>query len=222
MFLTMGLPSATSNAKGSRFGTGAKEEIPMNNLKMLGLAALAAMVLMAVTAGSASATTLEVGGVVKSGAVTITASDEMSVVWEDTEHSQANTCSVSHFHGITSVFTGAKVTGSYSEVVYSTCTRSPVIVDAKGGFYIEWEPGTTSGTVFSENTEVTLPTTFGFSVSCKTGAGTKIGTLDAASSASSHATLTGFAVLNCGFLLPSASMSGSYVITSPTGLGVTS
>jgi hypothetical protein len=190
--------------------------------KMIGLAVITALAITAIGAASASATTLEIGGVVQSGAVTLTASSEMSVTYEDTEGTLANTCSVSHFHGITSVFSGTKVTGSYSEVTYNTCTRSPVVVDSKGGFYIEWEPSTTSGSVFSENTEVTLPTAFGFSVSCKTGTGTKIGTLDAASSASSHATLTVAAVLNCGILLPSASWSGSYIVTSPTGLGVRS
>jgi hypothetical protein len=195
----------------------------MNYLKMLGPAAVLAMALMAVTAGSASATTLEIGGVVQSGAVTITASAEGSWVLADTEGSQANTCSVSHLHGITTVFSGAKVTGIFSEVSFSTCTRSPVTVDAKGGFYIEYEPGTTSGSIFVENTEMTFPTPFGFSVSCKTASsGTKIGTLDGVKSISEHATITITAVLSCGFLLPSASMSGSYKVTSPTGLGVTS
>ncbi|HYQ79702.1 MAG TPA: hypothetical protein VEP91_11395, partial [Solirubrobacterales bacterium] len=68
--------------------------------------------------------------------------------------------------------------------------------------------------------EVTVPTTFGFSVTCKTGEGTKIGTLTGVASSSEHATVTIGAVLSCGFLLPSASLSGSYKVTSPTGLGV--
>jgi hypothetical protein len=194
----------------------------MKYVKMLGIAAVAAMALMAVAAGSASATTLELGGVVQSGAVTITASNESSVTLSDTEGTQANTCSVSHAHGITSVFSGARVTGALSELSFTNCTRSPVTVDKAGKLYIEWESGTTSGSVFSEEAEVTVPTSFGFNVSCKTGSGTKIGTLDAASSASSHATLTVAAVLSCGILLPSASWSGSYVVTSPTGLGVVS
>jgi hypothetical protein len=192
----------------------------MKYVKMLGIAAVAAMALMAVAAGSASATTLDIGSVVQSGAVTITASNETSVTLSDTEGTQANTCSVSHVHGSTSVFSGSKVTGSLSELSFTTCTRSPVTVDTKGGLYIEHEAGTNSGSVFSENAEVTVPTTFGFSVTCKTGTGTKIGTLDGASAISSHATLTVAAVLSCGFLLPSASWSGSYIVTSPTGLTV--
>jgi len=197
-------------------------EQDMKYLKMLGLAAVAAMALMAVTAGSASATTLEIGGVVQSGAVTITASQESSITLADTENTQANTCSESHVHGSTTVFSGTYVTGVLSVLSFTNCTRSPVVVDKPGKLKIDWEEGTTSGSVFSEEAEVTVPTTFGFSVNCKTGEGTKIGTLDGKASTSEHATMTIAAVLNCGFLLPSASWSGSYWITSPTGLGVTS
>ncbi|HYQ79699.1 MAG TPA: hypothetical protein VEP91_11380 [Solirubrobacterales bacterium] len=193
----------------------------MNYLKTIGLTAVAAMALMAVAAGSASATTLEIGGVVQSGAVTLTASAESAIVLADTERSQFNSCSQSHMHWTTSVFSGTKVIGSLTELSYATCTRSPFVVDAKGGLFIESESGTTSGNVFSENAEVTIPTTFGFSVSCKTASsGTKIGTLDGVKSISEHATITLTAVLSCGFLLPSASLKGSYKITSPTGLGV--
>jgi hypothetical protein len=114
------------------------------------------------------------------------------------------------------------VTGPLSELSFTTCSRSPVVVNSPGKLFIEWEPSGTSGSVFSEGADVTLPTTFGFSVTCTTAAsGTKIGTLDAASSASSHATLTVAAVLSCG-LIPSVSWSGNYKVTTPTGLGVES
>jgi hypothetical protein len=191
----------------------------MKYLKMLGLAAVAAMALMAVTAGSASATTLELGGVTTNKAVSITASAESSITLSDTEGSQANTCSVSSVAGTTSVFSGEKVTGSLSELSFGTCTRSPVTVDVKGGLYIINEAGTTSGSVFSEGASVTVPTTFGFSVTCTTlSSGTKIGTLKGVKSGT--ATMTISAVLSCGFLLPSATWSGSYNVTTPSNLGV--
>ena len=135
----------------------------MKYLKMLGLAAVAAMALMAVTAGTASATTLEVNGAAQNKAVAITASAESSVTLSDTEKAQANTCSVSSVAGTTSVFSGEKVTGSLSELSFTTCARSPVTVDVKGGLYIINEAGTTSGSVFSEGASVTVPTTFGCS-----------------------------------------------------------
>ena len=192
----------------------------MNFLKMIGLAAVAAVAITAIAVASTSATTLELGTTPQSGAVTITASAESTVVLSDTEKSEGNTCSVSHVHGITSVFSGEKVTGSLSELSFSNCTREPVTVDVKGGLYVIHEGSGTSGSVFSEAAKVTVPTTWGFSVTCQTGSGTKIGTLTAASSASSHATLTLAAVLSCGFLLPSASWSGTYIVTTATGLGV--
>jgi hypothetical protein len=196
----------------------------MKYLKMLGLAAVAAMALMAVTAGSASATTLEVGGVAKNESITMTASNEGSITLSDTEGTQANTCSTSDAHGETvSPFSGAKVTVKLTELSFTTCTRSPVTVTSPGGLLIEWESGTTSGNVYSESADVDVPTTFGFSVTCTTlASGTKIGTLDGKASTSEHATLTISAVLSCGFLLPSASWTGSYKVTTPTGLGVVS
>jgi hypothetical protein len=193
----------------------------MKHLKMLGLAAVAAMALMAVVAGSASATTLELeGNVVQSGAVTLESGATAGAVLAKTDGSEANTCSVSSVKGTTSVFSGARVTGSLSVLSFETCKRETVKVDAKGGLYVEHEPSTTSGEVYSENAEVTVPTAFGFSVTCSTGNGTRIGTLDAASSAVSHATITISAVLNCGAFLPSATWKGTYKVSSATGLGV--
>ena len=195
----------------------------MKYLKMLSLAAVAAMALMAVTAGGASATTLEIGGVVQSGAVTFTISNDTSLTLADTEGTQASTCSESHIHGSTTVFSGTRVTGPLSVLSFSSCTRSPVVVNSPGKLFVEWESGTTSGSVFWEGADVTVPTTFGFSITCTTPAsGTKIGTLDGRASSSEHATLTISAVLSCGFLLPSASWSTNYKVTTPTGLGVTS
>lgn len=51
-----------------------------------------------------------------------------------------------------------------------------------------------------------------------TGEGVDLGTLTGV--AIGHATLELKAVMNCGFLVPSALWGGTYVITSPTGFGV--
>jgi hypothetical protein len=200
---------------------GQKEEILMNNLKMLGLAAVAAMALMAVTAGSASATTLEIGGVAQNKQLTIAGSASSAVVLSDTEGFAAHSCSVSSFHGLTSLSSGTKVTAGLSVgLSFGTCVVSPVTVETKGSLYIENE-GSTKGNVFSEGTAVTWNTSFGFHITCTTlASGTKIGTLDPAPSASGHATMTIAAVLSCGFLMPSASWKGSYKVSTPTGLGV--
>jgi hypothetical protein len=98
------------------------------------------------------------------------------------------------------------------------CTSESIIVDNAGQISIEHIPGTTNGTVVWENAQITFPTGFG-QANCKFGAGTDIGTLTGASSG--HATLDIKAVINCGFFLPSTVWEGTYVVTSPTGLGVT-
>jgi hypothetical protein len=195
----------------------------MKHLKILGLAAVAAMASTALAASSASATTLEVGGVTQNSAVTFTMSmgTGTSTVLARTDGSLANTCSTSTAHVTTSIVTGGRVTGPLSSFTFESCTR-PLTTHKPGKLYIEHEAGTTNGTVFSEETQVTMGTPFG-TVNCQTGAGTDIGTLTGATTAqnpSAHAKLDVNAVTNCGFLLPSALWVGSYTVTSPTDLGV--
>lgn len=186
-------------------------------LNTIGLAVLAITALMTFAATSASATTLEWTGITLNGSMGIRKSlAGVSLVWSRTEGSLANECTVSNTEGNTTVFTGTKVTGTLSTWTFESCTR-PVTVHKAGEFYIEHESGTTNGTVFSENTEVTVGTPFG-TVNCKSGAGTDIGTLTGV--ASGHATLHINGLFNCGFLAPSVRFVTTYRITSPTGLGV--
>ena len=82
--------------------------------------------------------------------------------------------------------------------------------------------GGTNGSVASEEAVVTVGTPFG-TVTCNTGATTTIGTLTGATTTGNpgaHAIMDINAVLNCGFLLPSAKWEGTYTVTSPTDLGV--
>ena len=193
----------------------------MKCLKMLGLAAVAAMAFMAFAAGSASATTLEVGGVTQNNSVTFTASLEQSLITSRTDGSLVSTCTESTMHGTTTTFTGAAVTGPLSALTFGSCTR-PITVHKPGKLEVSHIAGTTDGTVASEEAEWTTSSPFG-NLTCKTGVTTHLGTLTAAttpSNPSAHATIDINAVLNCGFLVPSATLKGAYVITSPTDLGV--
>ncbi|HEX6206457.1 MAG TPA: hypothetical protein VFZ29_11695 [Solirubrobacterales bacterium] len=189
-------------------------------LKNIGLAALAAMALAAFAASTASATTLELNGVTKNASVDFSASAESgtSFVVARTDGSLANTCTTSTIAGATSSkVTGTIVTGAVSSLSFGSCSET-VTVDDNGRLYIEYTSGT-NGTVFSEEAEVTIKTPFGNHVNCKTGGGTDLGTLTG--KASGTATLDVNAVLNCGFLLPSATWKGSYTVTSTGGsLGV--
>jgi hypothetical protein len=195
----------------------------MKYLKMLGLAAVAAMALMAfVGAGAASATTLEIGGVTQNKAVTITASLESgtSAVLKDEFGTTTDTCTSSHVHGTTTLFTApgtAEIHGNVTELTFANCTHTTKVLKP-GKIYIGWEEGTTNANVTSAEAEVTVQSTFfGASAVCKTGAGTKIGTLTGV--ASGFATIHINAKINCG-ILGTSGWTGAYTVTSPNGLGV--
>ncbi|HEX6205063.1 MAG TPA: hypothetical protein VFZ29_04570 [Solirubrobacterales bacterium] len=193
----------------------------MKQLKIIAASAIAAAALVAtIGAGSASATTLEVEGATQNKAVTIRweLAPWTSTVLARTDGSLANTCAYSRMFGSTSTpYTGSKVTGALTSFFFEGCSET-VTVDKAGQLYVEHIAGTTNGTVFSENAEVTFKTPFGNEVNCKTGGGTDIGTLTG--SAWGWATLHINAVLNCGFLLPSATWKGIYETAFAEGLGV--
>lgn len=190
----------------------------MKYLKMLGLAAVAAMATMAFTAGSASANvTLELTGVPTSNSVSITASlaSGTSAVLKDTEGFSANTCTVSNVAGKTESNLTTAPTGKLSSLTFESCTR-PVTVHQPGSLEITTHTGT-NGTVWSEKAQVTVGSPFG-TLNCVTGDTTHIGTLTG--SKHNHAVLHINAVINCGFFIPTANWNATYTVTSPTGLGV--
>lgn len=193
----------------------------MKNLRMLAVAFVAAMALTAFTAGSASATTLEVGGTAQNGSVTVGMSlvNGFDLGWRTTGGLFINTCVKTTMHGSTvSPFTAASVGIPLSSLTYGSCVEEPVKVDAAGSLSIEWISGTTDGTVRSSGTEVTVPSPFGL-LTCKTGAGTDIGRLTGFSLIHSDLDING--IINCG-IVSSAVLTGLYEVTTPTGLGVVS
>jgi hypothetical protein len=197
-----------------------KEE-EMTFTKILGVVAAAAMALMAF-ASAASATTLEVGGVKQNAAVTVHATLKAgsSAILKDTGGAFANTCRESTVEARTSALTGATVSAPISSLTFSSCTEEPVVVDAPGSIIIENIAGTTNGTLVSTGGKITTPSPFG-ALTCTT-TNTHMGSLTGVASPASHATMDINAVLYCGFFLPSVRWEGTYTVTSPTGLGVTS
>src|SRR6476620_7404434 len=193
----------------------------MKLTKILGVVAVAALALMAF-ASSASATTLEVKGVTQTGSVTIAASlkSGTSALLSDTSGFFANTCTTSTVEGATSTKTGTVVTGGITVLSWGTvatpCKEGNPTVDTKGSLSVERIGTTTNGTVKSENAKVTVPSARG-TLTCTTPeAGTDLGTLTGV--AAGQATMDINAVLSCGI---SAKWTGTYVVTSPEGLGVT-
>jgi hypothetical protein len=194
----------------------------MKITKILGVFAAAAMALMAF-AGTASATTLEIGGTAKNEPITIHATAESTVVLSATGGGFANTCTESTVHGVTTTpFSAARVGGTVGILTFGGCVE-PVTVDSGGYLEIENIAGTTNGTVFSKNAKVTTGSPFGNLTCTTSAAGTHIGVLTGVGVAPTpeHATMDINAVLNCGFFLPSAKWEGKYIVTSPTFLGVT-
>ena len=198
----------------------------MKYLKMLGIAAVAAMS-FAAFAASASATTLEVAGVpqTKSILITATLTPNTSALLSRTDGSLANTCTGSHVEATTTApFTAAgtgEITATVNTLSFENC-KEPVTVHKPGVLHIGWDKGTTHGTVTSSGAEVTVTSPFGV-LNCKTGAGVDVGTLTGATTARNpgkHAEVDVNAVLNCGFLVPSALWAGTYSVTTPTDLGV--
>ncbi|MDQ2629520.1 MAG: hypothetical protein M3Y75_00905 [Actinomycetota bacterium] len=189
----------------------------MKHLKMIATVAVTAMAALVVFgAGSASATTMEVGGVTQNQSVTTLGSVKASssMVLSRTDGSLANTCTEFVIEGKSlSPFTGTRVSGSGTTLAFGGCTR-PVTAHATGLLHGEHIAGTTDGTMTSSGAEVTVGSPFG-TLNCKTGAGVDIGRLTG--TATGHAELHINAVINCGFLVPSATMKADVTVTSPTG-----
>jgi hypothetical protein len=187
----------------------------MKRMQKSAIVAMALAVMAMVGAGSASATTLEVGGVTKNESITLTMTlaPGASMITEDTPGTSLKKCKKSELKGSTEgSFTGATLSGSVGTLTFAECDRA-VTVHKAGTLSVSHIAGTTNGTVSSDGTHVTKGSPFG-TLTCIT-AGTHIGTLTGV--ASGHATLHVNAVLNCGI---SARWTGTYTVTSPTGLGV--
>lgn len=189
----------------------------MKHLKRLATVAMTVLAAFAVVGvGSASATTMEVGGVTKNESVTIVGSlaAGTTVVLSRTDGSLANTCRGFEIEGKTlSPFTGTTVTGSGTTLVFPECER-PITAHKTGILHGEHIADTTNATMTSSGAEVTVGSPFG-TLNCKTNSGVDIGVLTG--TVSGHATLHFNAVFNCGFLVPSATMKATVTVTSPTG-----
>jgi hypothetical protein len=196
----------------------------MKLTKILGVMA-AAVALMAF-AGTASATTLETNGVKQGGAVAIDASQSGAVAFKSTAGAVLNECATSTIKGGTNVFTGVTVSGPLDDetvggktvvtgLTFTNCEREPIAVDMPGTFSIEAIAGTTNGTLRSNGAKLTVPSSLG-TLTCTTS-NTDIGTLTGTAAGVSVIHIN--AVLNCGFVLPTAKWEGTYNVNGHS-LGV--
>jgi len=170
---------------------------------------------------TASATTIEAGGAPQNQAVAFEMSlaSGTTMIIKDKNGTTNQTCTGSTLSGKTgSPFTGTSVSGTASTWTFTGCSHTMgTIVPGKLSF--TWTSGT-SGTVSSSEAELTIKsTTFGISAICKTGTGSKLGTLTGTKEG--NATIDAALELSCG-ALGATTWAGTYTVTSPQGLGITS
>ncbi|HET8814289.1 MAG TPA: hypothetical protein VFM51_04965 [Solirubrobacterales bacterium] len=193
----------------------------MRYLKALGLTAVSVMALMALFgANSASATTVEIGGVTKNESIFSKTSlaSGTSALLKNTSGAIQNTCTESGGEGTSSSpYTAEVLTGALSTGFVSNCTRA-VTTHEGGTLELQWTSGT-NGTVFAEGGEVTTRTPLLGYITCTAGETSHMGTVTGVSEG--NATIHVNAVVNCG-AIPSAVVEATYTVTTPEGLGVSS
>lgn len=188
-------------------------------LKTMFVIALSTVGLLAIGPPSASATTLEIGGVVQNKEVKFAATLTNSALFASTSGTFVNTCLSSTLEGNNEKITAAVMNGPITALGFGNCVENVFVVDARGTFTLENIAGTTNGTLRSVGAKFTMPSPFGV-LTCTTAAapGTDIGTLTGV--AAGAATIDINAVLSCGAILPSVKWTATYSVTNPAGLGV--
>jgi hypothetical protein len=194
----------------------------MKNFKRLGQSMLTALAVMGLLGtAAASATTLEVGGAAQNKAVTIeaTLASGGTLVFKDSSGTTIDTCTASELKAATEFpYTNLNpVAATVSTFTLSQCTHTTDVLN-KGKLSFTWDTSGTEGSVWWSGVEwTTLSTVFGTDSICKPGFSTKLGTLTGVSSG--HATLYAKDTFSCG-ILGNVTMTGTYTITAPTGLGI--
>ena len=219
----------------------------MKYLKILGLAAVAAMALTAfMGAGTASATQLYKYTTPSANdklgvGTTILSSLESgtSALLKDTGGLANDTCTASEVHGTitkdTSSSPAVNPQGAITTLSFTGCSHTTNVL-ANGSLEIKNIAGTTNGTVISKEARVTIKSTvFGISCTANTGAGTTIGTLTGAKKTEAEAkeeeetekvptlhraTMDISAIISLENGCGDSTWTGSYVVTSPVGLTV--
>jgi hypothetical protein len=140
-----------------------------------------------------------------------------SLLLKDSAGTTTETCTGSEVKGKTEVG-GTTVTAPVSTLTYTGCSHTTKVLKP-GKLHIAWSSGTDGTVSWSESEVTVISTAFGASAICKSGAGTTLGSLTGAKSKTDQATLDVNAKISCG-ILGTATLTGTYKVTSPTGLVV--
>jgi hypothetical protein len=196
----------------------------MKHLKMLGLAAIAALGLMAfVGAGTASATTLstDAAGTTKYAAnqeIHATLKTGTSALLETTGGAEIATCTGSTVKGTIGTATGTWVTGNIAALNWEGCSQVTNTVNT-GSLEIMQTVGN-AGTVVGRGSNVTLGV-FGVSCTYGTGEGTTLGTINGG--AEPELVINAVLARSAGntLLCPaSGRWTATYIVTTPHALNI--
>jgi len=202
----------------------------MKYLKIIGLAAVAAMALTAfVGAGTASAQTLytyttpSANTAIEVGTELVSSLEkETSALLKDTLGGVNDTCTGSEVKGKIATNVTGDAGGAVSSLAFTGCSHTTDVL-ANGELEIKNIAGTTNGTVVSRGARVTIKSTiFGVSCVANTGEGTTIGTLTGAKAHTAKATMDISAVITLDNSCGDSTWTGKYEVTSPVGLTVDS
>jgi fibronectin-binding autotransporter adhesin len=188
----------------------------MKHLKMLGLAAIAALGLMAfVGAGVASASTAlstDSAGTIKYATGTVVDATLSGTAILESGSTTLDTCTGGTVKGATTNETGASVTGNISALTWTGCTNT-TDTTALGSLSITKGTGDT-GSVSGSGSKVTV-NTLGVTCTYGTGTGTTLGTITGGSEPSLNISTT-VPKIEGSFICPSsASWTATYIVTEP-------
>jgi hypothetical protein len=195
----------------------------MKHLKMLGLAAIAAMALMAFGAGTASATTLFTDSAktihyAKGTSVSGSLTTGTSAILTDGNKNELITCTESTVSGKTTETSGKPLGGPIDQLTFNKCSGTVVVV-SKGSLSIEYTSGS-NGSVSGSGSEVTVGI-FGTSCTYGTGTGTKLGSITGGVEPKLNIAAVNLSKTAGGFLCPSsAGWDAEYTVTTPHALYV--
>jgi hypothetical protein len=197
----------------------------MKHVKIFGLAAVAAMALMAFIGASTASATALYSGATKLGAGTeIQATLTGTSTLTTTENVVLDTCTGGEVKGTTSNAGGAaetvKGTVATSGLTWTGCTE-PTVTLAGGSLEIHHIAGTSNGTLTGSGFEVTISTTvFGSCIFTLT-AGTHLGTLTGSTTSNAVMNINAVAARKSGLCPSTAKWVGTYKVTKPVPLHVT-
>jgi len=200
----------------------------MKHLKMLGLAAVTAVALMAVAgSGSASATVLckttptnndcpKAWDYEKGTQISASAKAGGSILVEETGGTSVTTCTGGSLKGKTTNTGGANETvdGTNEELVWNNC-KAAVVTKGLGSFEIHAEENH-NGVVTGKLNEITVVTALSVSCVYGTGSGATLGTIESGESATLNINAV-LSLVSGGITCPpTVRWTSTYAVTSPS------